>query len=497
MNCYSCPGAVGACPLGSLQNAFAQSGTRAGYYVIGIIGLYGLIFARTICGFLCPVGLLQELLNLIPSPKISKSKVTRALSYLKYVVLVVLVVGVPLLYGLQGIAVPGFCKYICPAGTFEGGLALLVNPANWTGSRDLLNMLGSIFTWKFALMCAIFVLCVFMYRPFCRFLCPLGAIYGFFNKITFLGVKVDKIKCTNCGLCVKHCQMDVKCVGDHECINCGKCMKVCPMQAISWKGSELFNKRNTEVEPIGEYEDEVGATPIKMQPAYATAAMQSTATVGATSSVNTPDTQPCAKSKKKRGKKFWLKVAAWCMALVLLVGSIVYFNFIEDTTSVTEITIGMPCPDFTLKTYGANESGKYTLLNDEFTLSGQIGSVVVVNFWATWCGPCVEELPHFNTIAKEYPDVKVVAIHGSSTEDVGDFIVRKTATKDSWKDYNIIFLQDEIENNACLTYNMLGGNSSWPMTLIIGKDGTVTFTRQGSITYDKLKEEVEKALSAE
>ena len=55
-NCYSCPGAIGACPLGSLQNALASSDKRAPYYVIGIIALFGIIFARTICGFLCPAG---------------------------------------------------------------------------------------------------------------------------------------------------------------------------------------------------------------------------------------------------------------------------------------------------------------------------------------------------------------------------------------------------------------------------------------------------------
>ena len=61
-NCYSCPGAVGACPLGALQNALAASGSRAPTYVLGILLLFGLTLGRTICGFLCPVGLLQELL---------------------------------------------------------------------------------------------------------------------------------------------------------------------------------------------------------------------------------------------------------------------------------------------------------------------------------------------------------------------------------------------------------------------------------------------------
>ena len=509
LNCYSCPGAVGACPLGALQNAFAQSGTRAGYYVLGIIGLYGIIFARTVCGFLCPVGLMQELLNLIPSFKIPKGKVTRILSYLKYVVLAVLVIGVPLLYGLQGIAVPGFCKYICPAGTFEGGIGLLINPANWSGSRDLLNMLGSIFTWKFALLCAITVLCVFMYRPFCRFLCPLGAIYGFFNKIAFLGVKVDKVKCTDCGLCVKNCQMDVKCVGDHECIHCGKCMKVCPVQAISYKGGDLFNKNNNQVTADEFEEDEVGApvrqSTVSLQPAYATVGAQGNSAVVMDGAVSTNgdvatrqgDPPPNAGSvkKRKRDKKFWVEVVAWGLALILLVGSFVYFNFF-DKSDVTTFDIGDKCPDFTLNRYGPNELNKFVLLDEQFTLSEHLGSVVVVNFWATWCGPCVAELPHFNQVANDYPEVTVVAIHGSSTEDVGSFITRKTDTKDSWRNYNVIFLQDEVEGKTCFTFLALGGVSTWPMTLIVGKDGNISYIKQGSLTHEKLQYEVEKALNA-
>ena len=69
-NCYSCPGAVGACPLGALQNAIASSGSRTPVYVLGILLLYGITLGRTICGFLCPVGLLQELLHKIPSFKV-------------------------------------------------------------------------------------------------------------------------------------------------------------------------------------------------------------------------------------------------------------------------------------------------------------------------------------------------------------------------------------------------------------------------------------------
>ena len=517
LNCYSCPGAVGACPLGALQNSFAQSGTRAAYYVIGILGLFGLIFARTVCGFLCPVGLCQELAHKVPTPKIKKSRFTRVFSYLKYVILAVLVIAVPVLYGLQGVAVPGFCKYICPAGTAEGGLGLLFNPANWSGSRDLLNMLNWIFSWKFALLCAIIMFCVVMYRPFCRFLCPLGAIYGFFNRIAFFGVTVDKLKCTDFGLCVKHCEMDIKHVGDHECIHCGKCIKVCPMQAISWKGSELFSKKEDGKEQPTENEqaaqnavnaqavavgssssDTLPAAQMTAEPTAAITVVLPAAQESSDNDSSAGETPPPVKRKRKRGAAFWTQVAAWSLALAVLLGALLYFNVFAQSEEVSDMFIGQECPDFTLQRYGEDDSGSYALLDDTFTLSEQRGSVVVINFWATWCGPCVAELPYFNKVANDYPEVEFVAIHGSSTENVARYIYRATdAEGNSWHDYRLTFLQDKIEGNVCKTFQSLGGNSAWPMTLIVDKDGKITFTKQGSITYDKLKEEVGKALNAE
>lgn len=182
---------------GRSQNAIASSGSRTPVYVLGILLLYGITLGRTICGFLCPVGLLQELLHKIPSFKVKKGRVTRVLSYLKYVILAIFVILVPLWYALQSYPVPAFCKYICPAGTFEGAIGLLSNPAN----RDKFSMLGILFTRKFVIMLIIALACVFIYRAFCRFLCPLGAIYGLFAKIAVVGVKVEAPKCTSCGRC--------------------------------------------------------------------------------------------------------------------------------------------------------------------------------------------------------------------------------------------------------------------------------------------------------
>ena len=169
LNCYSCPGAVGSCPLGALQNALSSLPRKLPLYIAGFLLLIGVALGRVVCGFLCPFGLIQELLHKIPTPKIKKSKWTRRLSWLKYVILVVFVVALPIWYAFaKGMPVPAFCKYICPAGTLEGGFPLLSLRGEYRA------LAGALFGWKTLVCIVILVLCVFLYRAFCRFLCPLG-----------------------------------------------------------------------------------------------------------------------------------------------------------------------------------------------------------------------------------------------------------------------------------------------------------------------------------
>ena len=96
LNCYSCPGAAGACPVGAFQAVVGSSKFRFSYYITGILILFGVLLGRFICGFLCPFGWFQELLHKIPSPKLSTKKL-KPLRYLKYAVLLVMVVLLPLL----------------------------------------------------------------------------------------------------------------------------------------------------------------------------------------------------------------------------------------------------------------------------------------------------------------------------------------------------------------------------------------------------------------
>ena len=217
LNCYSCPGAVTACPLGSLQTALLSSKYKFPYYILGTFLLLGLFMGRFICGFLCPFGFLQEILHKIPTPKIKKSKVTRVLSYLKYAILIIFVIAIPLIA-----LAPGFCKYLCPAGTLEAGIPLTMM------QEKLRALAGTLFAWKVAVLVLFLIACVFCFRAFCR----LGAIYSFFHPISFFGIKVDQTKCIHCDACVRHCKMDVKMVCDRECIQCGECIDHCPTAAI-------------------------------------------------------------------------------------------------------------------------------------------------------------------------------------------------------------------------------------------------------------------------
>ena len=229
LNCYSCPGAIAACPIGSLQSALGAADHKLPLYMVGTILAFGAIFARTICGWLCPFGLIQELLDKIPLPKLHKGRWSRRLSHGKYLVLAVTVILLPLLIGLLGPApVPFFCAWLCPAGTLEAGIPLVL------ANTSLQSLLGWQFVWK-ALLLAIFIAaCLFIYRPFCRFVCPLGALYSFFNRLALLRYRVDENRCTHCNACVDSCKMDIKQVSDRECIQCGECAAKCEQAAIGF-----------------------------------------------------------------------------------------------------------------------------------------------------------------------------------------------------------------------------------------------------------------------
>lgn len=225
LNCYSCPGAAGACPIGSLQNAVSGYKFRFPYYVLGLLIFFGALLGRLVCGLVCPFGFLQDLLHKIPFPvKVKTFRGDRTLRKLKYVVFLFLVVILPVTFKLT----PVFCKYVCPSGTLAGILLSFTN-------TELFAVLGKLFTWKLSLLLILVASSVVVYRPFCKYLCPLGAFYAPFNKISVVQLNVDRDKCTHCRACQKVCGMCVDPAenpADTECIRCGKCVSHCPAGAL-------------------------------------------------------------------------------------------------------------------------------------------------------------------------------------------------------------------------------------------------------------------------
>ena len=232
LNCYSCPGAAGACPIGSLQAVVGSWNFKFAYYVIGFLIFVGAILGRLVCGFLCPFGLIQDLLNKIPFPKkIRTFKGDKLLRKLKYVIFLVFVILLPLfLTDIMGQGAPYFCKLICPAGTLEGGLPLVLL------NKAMRGAIGWLYIWKNTILIVTIVLSIIIYRPFCRYICPLGAFYSVFNKVSIYRYRVDMEKCVHCGKCAKACQMVVNPVenpNSPECIRCGRCKQACPVHAIA------------------------------------------------------------------------------------------------------------------------------------------------------------------------------------------------------------------------------------------------------------------------
>jgi polyferredoxin len=232
LNCYSCPAAAVSCPIGAAQFFFAGVKSNVSLYITGFLMMTGIMFGRFICAYACPVGLLQDLLYRIKIPKLVLR--LRFLRYVKYIVLVVFVVLLPIAVtdDLSGLGQPWFCKYICPSGTIFGAVPLLL------ANNFLRRLIGIQFVIKVIAAAAIVSAAVFIYRVFCRVLCPLGAIYALFNKISILHMHCDREKCLSCGNCSRECHIMIAPASQpnaFECVRCGKCVNACKSKALSYK----------------------------------------------------------------------------------------------------------------------------------------------------------------------------------------------------------------------------------------------------------------------
>jgi len=237
LHCYSCPSAIASCPIGSLQfwlnnskyNFRAGSLDLIGLYVIGFLGMVGAAVGRAACGWLCPFGLIQDLMHKIPTP--FKLRIPRVLRFFKYAVLLITVILLPLLLVDEfGIGLgPWFCKTICPSGTLLGGIPLV------SADADLRDQLHIYWPIKMTILIIFLLWMILSKRPFCRTTCPLGAFWSLFNRVSILRVRVDSSKCEDCNSCKAVCPVDINPpteIDSTECIRCMNCLNTCQVGSM-------------------------------------------------------------------------------------------------------------------------------------------------------------------------------------------------------------------------------------------------------------------------
>lgn len=165
--------------------------------ILLLLGIGG----RWACSWICPLGIIEELLYKIPlSKKMQSLPYDKQLRKIKYVIFFLLLIFVPLVF--------------------------MPNKERLHGVFLFLKIFG---------FSTIFVLSLFVYRPFCKYLCPFGVFLGFFNKISPFRYRIDSCTCNKCSLCMRKCKMGVTPYlnpNDMECIRCGKCILKCPRKAL-------------------------------------------------------------------------------------------------------------------------------------------------------------------------------------------------------------------------------------------------------------------------
>jgi len=240
LSCHSCALAWFACPVGIFVH---YSGYHLfPYLALGTVLLLGVLFGRILCGWVCPFGFLQDLLNRIPTPKLGLPAWT---SYIKYLVLLSMVFVIPWFLGEE--TTYSFCR-VCPASALEVTVPNLIMGGTVTVATLV----------KLGILVAVLGLALFTSRFFCRVLCPIGAIMAPMNFVSFWFVRPAESNCLLCSKCDKKCPVEGKpseriSAGRTanralDCVVCHQCQTDCPSRRLDAKKREKALKAQSKTQ---------------------------------------------------------------------------------------------------------------------------------------------------------------------------------------------------------------------------------------------------------
>ena len=227
-HCYACPLATLGCPIGVLAGFSALH--IFPFIALGLVLAVGALVGTALCGWACPFGFLQDLAGRVPTPRFRLPGWT---GYLRYAVLVGLVLAVPHFFGKDHPLY--FCR-LCPAGALEAALPGVVRAA-WVGGETVWPNAAKI------AVTAVVVAALFVtWRPWCRVLCPLGALYSLANRVSLLALRLDRAEFAACRQCRKACRAGIDPMvspNDSRCVRCLDCTGHCSALEVG----TVFGKR--------------------------------------------------------------------------------------------------------------------------------------------------------------------------------------------------------------------------------------------------------------
>lgn len=175
--------------------------------------------------------------------------------------------------------------------------------------------------------------------------------------------------------------------------------------------------------------------------------------------------------------------AGWVIAAIL--GGLLVLNggaAVRDCQSLRPVHEGEPAPDFSIPSIAASGA-----LGPSFTLSEAKGEIIVLDFWATWCGPCKASMPVLNGIAQTYADrgVRVVSVN---TEGTG-------AAQKARRMADRLAPSVDLVSDTGMASSLYKVNTI-PHMLIVDREGTVRWVHRGMGTTAQLRKDLERAIEA-